>query len=225
MKTTNDAITAYPLVWPVGWPRAKERKTARFSKKSQHEHYNYQVNKALSTSDGYERLDNELWRLLTEEEYHACVVSTNIELKRDGTPYSNRCEPDDPGVAVYFTMGSVPHCLPCDRWDRVADNLAAVAAHINALRGIERWGVGDLKTAFAGFKALPEQGSGSPWYEVLGVAPDAGVGAIRKAYRHRAKEEHPDRNPNDPDAARRFQAVQDALHQALAARENGQTAR
>lgn len=47
-------------------------------------------------------------------------------------------------------------------------------------------------------------------YACLGVAPDATRDDIRRAYRRRAKNTHPDHNPNDPDAAARFQALQDA---------------
>jgi hypothetical protein len=42
------------------------------------------------------------------------------------------------------------------------------------------------------------------------VAPDASPEAIRRAFRNQAKQTHPDRNPNDPTAARRFQKVQNA---------------
>jgi phenylpropionate dioxygenase-like ring-hydroxylating dioxygenase large terminal subunit len=33
--------------------------------------------------------------------------------------------------------------MPCDRYTRVADNIAAIAAHIDATRAIERHGVDD----------------------------------------------------------------------------------
>ena len=213
----KESITAYPLCWPQGVARADVRERALFNKKRQHEKYSFQTNQRLTVADGYRRLDDELWRLLSEHEYQASIVSTNIELKRDGTPYSRRRAPEDPGAAVYFTMGGVEHCLPCDKWDSVADNLAAIAAHIAALRGIDRWGVGTVKQAFYGFRMLPEQGSGTPWHSVLGVSPDASAEDIRKAYRKQAKETHPDRGGSKED----FQRVQDALGEGLAA-INGQ---
>ena len=57
---------------------------------------------------------------------------------------------------MYFKLDSVPEglVLACDRWLRVEDNIAAVAAHIGALRGIDRWGVGSVRQAFAGYKRL-----------------------------------------------------------------------
>jgi DnaJ-class molecular chaperone len=48
-------------------------------------------------------------------------------------------------------------------------------------------------------------------YELLGVSPDAGDEAIKTAYRKLAKTHHPDHNPNDPDAARRFRQVAAAV--------------
>lgn len=55
--------------------------------------------------------------------------------------------------------------------------------------------------------------------EVLGLEPDADFEAIRKAWRSRAKEVHPDVKPNDPEAARQFQALQLAYEVLRAAEE------
>ena len=38
------------------------------------------------------------------------------------------------------------------------------------------------------------------YYEVLGIARGADAAAIKKAYRQKAKELHPDRNSDNPDA-------------------------
>jgi hypothetical protein len=48
-------------------------------------------------------------------------------------------------------------------------------------------------------------------YELLGVSPDASDEALKMAYRKLAKMHHPDLNPNDPDAARRFREVTVAI--------------
>ncbi|GAB2223904.1 hypothetical protein Droror1_Dr00004649 [Drosera rotundifolia] len=49
------------------------------------------------------------------------------------------------------------------------------------------------------------------YYDVLAVDPSASIEEIRKAYFIKAREAHPDRNPNDPQAATRFQLQGEAF--------------
>jgi curved DNA-binding protein CbpA len=44
-------------------------------------------------------------------------------------------------------------------------------------------------------------------YDILGVKKDASTAEIRKAYKKRAGEYHPDKNPDDPEATVKFQAL------------------
>ena len=150
-------LTAYPLSWPAHWPRRKigQRTRANFgrveTKQYSYSPNTYRQREQLTIAQALTRLRGELDRLAARD----VVISTNVELRRDGLPMSGRREPDDPGVAVYFALSGQRRCLPCDRWDRTADNLAAVAKHIEAIRGMDRWGVGNVEAMFAGFKALP----------------------------------------------------------------------
>ena len=50
-------------------------------------------------------------------------------------------------------------------------------------------------------------------YKVLGVSPDASDEEIKKAYRRLAMKYHPDRNPNDPEAAKKMQQINAAYEQ------------
>lgn len=48
------------------------------------------------------------------------------------------------------------------------------------------------------------------YYEILGVGRDADPQQLKSAYRRLALQDHPDRNPNDPEAAERFKAASQA---------------
>lgn len=103
-------------------------------------------------------------------------------------------------------------CMAIDRYARVADNLAAIAATLDAMRAIERHGGAEiLNRAFTGFTALGHDGS-EKWWDVLGVRSDARHTEIEAAYRRLRSQHHPD-NGGD---AEQFHRVQRAFEQATA---------
>lgn len=187
----------HPLTWPANWPRtaAAARKTAPFRSTRTTDNYRRSVD--LTTADAIGRLASEMRRLgVASDDW---LISSNAELRIDGWPKSDR-EPADPGVAVYFRLKKQDRVLACDGYRRLAGNIAAIAAHIEALRAIERYGVGTLEQAFAGYAALPAKGT--TWRTTLGFEPDARVTAadIDRAFRDRARGAHPDRQGGSHDA-------------------------
>lgn len=184
----EDEPINYPLCWPVSRPRTKERKRALFAQRSDN---GLKSTKRLTTAAACDRLSHALELLGADD----VVVSTNIKPTLAGWPQGSASQPKDPGVAVYFRLKGKDHCLACDRWDSVADNIAAIAAEIDANRGRERWGVVTLEEAFSGFAALPAK---KKWWEVLGFPADPGEDwqAVKDRYRELAKVHHPDRGGN-----------------------------
>ncbi len=189
---------SFPLSWPPAWPRtaAQKRQASPFfsqiRRPSSTPGQTYTSRSKRSMADVVTDLYHEL-RLIGVGDYNV-VVSTNVELRLDGTPYSNRKPPEDPGAAVYFKLKNKPCVLACDKWNRTEDNLCAIAKHIEALRGQERWGVGSVEQAFAGYTALPPAGSspGTSWWNLLGCAHDAPFAVVKAAFREAAFKAHPD---------------------------------
>jgi hypothetical protein len=129
------------------------------------------------------------------------VISSNLMLRNDGLPRSGQRAPDDPGVAVYWGHGAKARCIAVDQYDRIADNLAAIAATLEAMRAIERHGgAAILERAFTGFTALPAPEQ--PW-QTLGL-PDSHPtrDQVEDAYRRLAMKHHPDRGGDANEMAR-----------------------
>lgn len=80
---------------------------------------------------------------------------------------------------------SAPRILAC--------NIAAIAAHIEALRAIERYGVGTIEQALAGYRSLPAD-TAANWRAVFGFGVDSTptLDQLDAAYKKFAKQKHPD---------------------------------
>jgi hypothetical protein len=204
------AIDRYPLAWPTGWQRtpAGRRQHAKFSRKDTRTdgQHSWTRSRELSVADAVGRLQRELARLGAQSGSE--VLSTNLILRLDGLPRSDQANPPDSGAAVYFKLRGHPRVLACDRWVRVADNIAAIAAHIDAIRAVDRYGVGSLEQAFAGYTALPAQAS--PWWTVLEFADRPTAWAVVESrYSELAKRHHPDRGGSQETMAK-INAARDA---------------
>ena len=211
--------TAYPLTWPIGWPRTprERRKDGRFHRRDMG--HLYRIKNDVTVSGAVGRIMEELGRFTRVGRPHRVrmdeiVISTNLALRNDGLPRSGQRAPEDPGVAVYFTLDGAPQCIPCDHYTTVEQNLAAVAATIEALRTLERHGSGIMKRAFTGFQALPHLAE-DPWWIVLGVPDDAPLDVIEKRYLKLRSLYHPDHGGS----AEQFSRTQKAWEQAQEARQ------
>ena len=196
----------FPLQWPGGWPRTSdsERCRARF--------HTSLINAAREVRLELERIGA-----------NNVAITTNMPTRRDGLPYSTAKPPDDAGVAAWWvTPAGMVSVIACDRWDRVQDNARAIAASLEAMRALDRWGAGQVaQRARATFNALPSGEAAPiqrerPWRDVLGGFP-VGIGpadllALAK-YRHRTLiiDAHPDRAGGSHAAAAQLNA---ALEQA-----------
>lgn len=213
-------ISAHPLSWPEGWPRAKSRERANFGRAGGG--MSGARKQRLEVVDGCNRVLLELGRLGIDRQ--DVIVSTNVRTRMDGLPRSGEAEPQDPGAAVYWVtyrraktsepnppMIEQRRVMAVDRYDRVADNLAAIAATLEALRAIDRHGGGQiLERAFTGFTALPAPEASRDWRVVLGVPGRPTLEDVEEAYRRLRSLHHPDRGG----AAADFHAVQVAYEQA-----------
>ena len=191
-------VTNYPLYWPAGWPRAKRHDRARFGDTNTY------------------RAAQQLMRELENMRARKVVISTNLQLRQDGLPYANQRKPADPGVSVWFGLRRggewVEHALACDRWDRIEHNLRALVLHVAALRGQERWGVGSVAQAFAGYTAIAERSEAISGWDLLGLDRHrATAEEVKLAWKERARTAHPDGGGS----SEAFTAITDARDQCL----------
>jgi len=173
----DEIRSAFPLDWPAGWKKtpSHNRVNGKFNKKEiqyrtdfNGNRQSYQRTKNITVIDGVQRILAALGIMGIDRQ--DVVISTNVRVRLDGLPRGGEREPDDPGVAVYWRDSAVnkpTRCMAIDRYGSVADNLAAVAATLEAMRAIERHGGAEiLDRAFTGFLALPEKAT-QPWRDVL----------------------------------------------------------
>jgi len=181
---------AYPLQWPDGWARTAPRARDDGEKFKRGDWRSGYTRPTIQTTRV--ELADELQRLGARH----VVLSTNVELRLDGQPYSNRRVPDDPGIAVYFTLDGDAMVMAQDAYRRVPDNIRSLTLAIQGMRQMHRHGGGTmLKRAFQGFTALPPPDQMSAivtdppqnWWDVLGVAQDCPLAVAESAWKALAR--------------------------------------
>lgn len=195
-KTENGYVTAYPLAWPAGWD------VTDFPKPS------------LYASRTLAEVKKELTRQVKLLGGKDLIISSNIEIKQDGSPKVGRRQPEDKGVAIYFDRKGIPIAMACDKWNRVEDNIWALCLTIEAMRQIERSGASELlDRAFRGFDALPAPAE-LQWWDVLGVTQGANIEEVKHAWRDLVRQHHPDAGGS----REKFEQVQAAYDAACKAK-------
>lgn len=199
---------AYPLDWPVGVPRST-KVTSNWAA----------LGKGWTLDRATRAVLAELRRMGAED---GPVISTNLTLRNDGLPRSGQVQPKDPGVAVYWRKNGELYALACDAHHNIERNLRAIAKHLEALRGLERWGCGTAEQAFHGYKALPPPKERLDWERYFALERESATREdVIAAFRESAKRCHPDAPGGDADDFRRLVEMRDAALAAL----NGEGAR
>lgn len=168
---------AHPLQWPNGYPRTKCRTDSAFK---------------VTPVQAWDEMMDELRRFNVT----SIVVSSNIPLRMDGTPYRDglREALKDPGVTIFFTRKKRAVSIGCDQYRRPWENIRALGLAVKAFRDMERHGAHQiLDQAFEGFTALPSpdmvaEADNKAWWEVLGVSSFATKEQIIAAHRQKVRE-------------------------------------
>lgn len=195
-------IKSFPLSWPSGWRQttAEKRRPAYFKRHRQ----------SITIAAAVTRVLDQL-RRFGFEDTEQIIISTNLKPRLDGWPISGQKAPDEIGVAVYWkhVKDLQYKVMAIDGYSTVADNLAAVAATLEALRAVERHGGAIiLDRAFSGFTCLPEPNN---WRHELGLTDQsATLSAARQAFRRLALVRHPDQGGSEEAMARLNRAWEDA---------------
>ena len=190
-------IEAYPLQWPVGYKREKNKKHAAFN-------------------TSFSKARDGIIKELTMMKAANIIISSNVPLKKDGLPYAvpfgKLNVTNDTGIAVYFTFNKEQKVICCDAYLTLDDNMQAINKTVEALRGIDRWKCSDIiNQTFTGFKALPEKSSSETWYNILGISYNSTRDQIKDAYYKKSAIYHPDKGGNTD----MFTKISDAYKQGL----------
>lgn len=201
MNDSTRSIPHYPLEWPLGWPRRRSRRFGQFRKDG----------RWINTEHATGRLERELEKLGAVDP----TLSTNVRLNLRGVPRGDE-RPSDPGVAIYFSFKGKATVLACDTYTEVSQNIAALAAHLEALRAMDRYGVGTIEQALAGYKALPAD-TAADWRAVFGLPRDRYItkDQVDQAFKQLAREKHPDVTHDDGAAMAHLNRARDYAYAEL----------
>lgn len=169
------SINKYPLTWPDNMPRTERRQSSQFRT-------------TLSAALVNVRKSLEAFGRDTNKAVTDIILSSNVGGLDPG-------QPEDPGVAAWFTWDGAQRCVAVDRYPKVEENLQAIHHVLEARRTeMRHGGLHIVRQTFKGFTALPAPPGRKQWREVLKItATNVSLTDIDEAYRRQAATAHPDK--------------------------------
>ncbi len=198
-----------PLKWPDATPRTANRRDGRFGAKAA-SGIGY---RSLTVPQALDRLANELRRLGVTDMESQAIVMTAMKPAFSGATIPDQGQPKDPGVVVRWEVDGKERVMAVDIYNRTADNIAAIAAVLDYLRGVERHGGTFVQQqALSAFDALPPPDS---CWKILGIdrevartkSPPMATQYIKDAFRIAAREGHANGGDMDRLARARDEAL------------------
>ncbi|MEY7849553.1 J domain-containing protein [Natrarchaeobius sp. A-rgal3] len=184
------------------WPHEFERTPA--DERSRNNNFDVSLSKA------FDDLEGELSRLDVDDFRYSFDARKR---KRDRRPYA-RANPDDPGFVLRWSMDGEQYAVACDQFSRLRDNVRTVGLYVREKRKMEQRPVVTGESEFANARLPPADeepiAAEVPPHEILDVDPNASDSEVRRAFREKVKEAHPD-NGGSTDGFQRIQSAKESL--------------
>jgi hypothetical protein len=179
-----------------------------------------------SYTDTMDQLDREL-RMLRATVTVVQIAVNEGQVRRDGKLRAGAM-PDHPGVILSFDTKAGHFRYACDRFTHWHANLRAIALGLEALRKIERYGIGSGTEQYTGYLQLETTPSSEKFFSAATaaefIARHCGEDASNvrtwwarhgtRYYRTAAAKLHPDASSGDVDLFKRLQAAKSFLDAA-----------
>lgn len=176
-------------------------------------------------SDTLDLLDRELF-MLGARSWVLQIDVAERQIRRDGGIRAD-ATPTSPAVRVCFESRHGPLRYACDRFTDWQANVRAVALALEALRKVERYGVGGRGEQYRGWTAISSRPHEimtraeaaefiAHWaaQEMTGLTAELILrepAVLKSAYRAAARATHPDHHPDQTDTFTRLNAARDLL--------------
>ena len=211
MSTSTADRTAGEIDWPdfaARTPAADREQTSKYS---------------LTEHQAIKRLEHELLDRVGADDWRLSTAAPHR--KSDGLPYAD-ANPDDPAVVVRWTKDGEQHCVACDRYTQVRDNIRTIGLYIKEKRKMSNRPVKTGQDEFATARLPPGDDDQEPIaiapdgtaleeepHEILGVQPDAPEEIVKSAFR--AQVQHFNGHPDTGGSQERFQQLKAAREAML----------